>query len=379
MTFDLLAPSRLFAGKGRSKEIGGIAATFSDNLIVIASARFLSSPIWSDIRRGIAGKLQTFEVNGEPAPSVVDAIVHDVKRSGIDGVVIGVGGGSVLDTAKGVAAIACEEGSVKEYLEGVGDKTPSGARLPLIALPTTAGTGSEATKNAVLSEPGANGFKKSLRHDNYIPDIALLDPLLLESMPVEVVRACGLDALAQLLEGATASSVSPPAEALLLSALEAFASAFEKIAINGENDSESFAQMGYAAYVSGLSLSNVGLGAPHGLAGIIGGRCAIPHGIVCGLLLPKSIELLIDKIGDSIPNSLSIKRLNLFASFLGLEDSPLERLVEKLYQWKETLPGLSSFGIGEPDIVDLVEKGSGRASEYKYTKKDISAILYDAL
>ena len=170
------------------------------------------------------------------------------------------------------------------YLEGV-ELNPPGSTVSFIAVPTTAGTGSEATKNAVISSIGESGFKKSLRHDNFIPDIAVIDPQLMLSCPETLTAACGLDAIAQLLESYVSSKSNPITDALAFDALTKAIPAFEVAVKDGHKNLEARASMAYGALISGITLANAGLGIVHGFASPIGGFFDIPHGVVCGTLL----------------------------------------------------------------------------------------------
>lgn len=250
-------------------------------IALIGAPSFLNSPKGEDFcthlsTRGLS--VHSFPVHGEPSPETVDAITGTIKGAALQGVVA-VGGGSVLDAAKAAAAMVFEEGSVEDYLEGVGTKLPSGRTLPLVAVPTTSGTGSEATKNAVISRPGrttavsANqkpGFKKSLRHDNYLPAAALLDPELTLSCPSAVTASCGMDAFSQLLESFLSTKANPVTDALAWDGLIRFLKAFPSLMEDLENPSLRF-EIALGAYYSGLTLANAGLGAVHGMAGALGG------------------------------------------------------------------------------------------------------------
>ncbi len=189
-----------------------------------------------------------------PVVGLVDEVVSRHRRDTPDWV-LAIGGGSAVDAGKAISAMLPQSGSVKDFLEGREVRKHDGRKLPFIAVPTSSGTGSEATKNAVLSEVGENGFKSSLRHDNFMPDIAVIDPELMRSCPPGVTAACGLDALTQLLESWVSSKASPITDALALSGLEHVAAGFLRACEDGENDLEARGHMAYAALLSGLTLA----------------------------------------------------------------------------------------------------------------------------
>lgn len=228
-------------------------------------------------------RLQIFTVSGEPSPDLVDEIVQNSSQK--NQAVIGLGGGSVLDTAKAVAGLVPSQRSVMDYLEGVGKGlTFEETTLPFIALPTTAGTGSETTKNAVLSRLGE--FKKSFRSDKLLAQEVWLDPAFLPTCPKPILYSTGLDAFTQLLESYTTPKANPVTDALAWQGMTLFKNAFEMI----QSDDLATQKTGYgnlmlAASLSGITLANAGLGAVHGLAGPIGAHFKAPHGAVCALLL----------------------------------------------------------------------------------------------
>lgn len=231
-----------------------------------------------------------FTVRGEPSPESVDAIVADLRRDlPTCDTVVAIGGGSVIDTAKAVAAgvaLSPEEygASIRRFLEGVGDAPHPGRTLPLYAVPSTAGTGSEATKNAVLSNTGNGGFKKSLRHDHFIPDTAIIDPEIQIGCPPAVTQASGLDALTQLLEVYVSRRARPGTDALAAEGLRRGGAALLRL-LRGEDGPGLRRDMALAAYWSGVGLANAGLGLVHGFASPLGAAHEIPHGVVCGILV----------------------------------------------------------------------------------------------
>jgi alcohol dehydrogenase class IV len=212
-------------------------------------------------------------------------------------VVVAIGGGSVIDCGKAVSVMLAEDGTVCDYLEGVGTRKPSGAKVPFIAVPTTAGTGSEATKNAVICDR-KEGYKKSLRHDAYMPNVALVDPELTLTLPRHMTIACGLDAVSQLIEAYTSTKADTSLDPLVLKALSGAAESLLPLALGQSNDISLREKMSYAALVSGIALGRSGLGAVHGIAGPMGGLCPVPHGVACGKLLFPVMTFVIKKIID---------------------------------------------------------------------------------
>lgn len=242
-------------------------------------------------RRGI--QVQQTKVTAEPCPDIIDQAVAQYKEYDPT-MVVAIGGGSVLDAAKAIAAMLCHPGSVTRYLEGVGDLPPSGATLPLIALPSTSGTGSEATKNAVISRPGKDGFKKSLRHDNFLPQVALLDPQLPLYCPPDITIYSAMDCFTQLLEGYTSTQSNIHSDMVAWQGLQLFFQGFPTI-IENPSDLEARGMVMLAAYFSGLTLAHAGLGTVHGMAGIIGGYTGWRHGLVCSRLIPHVFQYVAEK------------------------------------------------------------------------------------
>ena len=253
-----------------------------------------------DDRLGAAGVELTGHVRApsEPGPDVIDAFAATARELGVE-VVLGIGGGSVLDTAKAVAGLAHSGTSVMDHLEGVGRGIPyAGPALPFVAVPTTAGTGSEATRNAVITVHGDHGFKRSFRDERLVAVEAIVDPDLLAGCSSQLIAANGLDALVQLLEAYTSRRANPVTDALALDGLAALRDGLLAWHADptGPDAPTARARMAYAALLSGICLANAGLGAVHGLAAPIGSLLPIAHGAACGALLVATTRVNLDRL-----------------------------------------------------------------------------------
>ena len=282
---------RIVFGAGTFREAGAIAGDLGRKVLLVTGAHSLRdsgrlAALLEDLERRSIDHVHV-AVRGEPSPDFVDAAVRENRGTGMD-VVLAVGGGSVIDAGKAISAMLPSGAPVTDYLEGVGGAVHTGAKLPFVAVPTTAGTGSEATNNAVLSRTGPGGFKRSLRHEDFYPDVALVDPELALACPPAVSASCGMDALTQLLESYVSSRATLLTDALAWSGLERAGGSLPAVCGKGAGDVEARTDMAYAALVSGMALANAGLGVVHGFASSIGGLYDIPHGVVCGTLLGEA-------------------------------------------------------------------------------------------
>lgn len=300
-------------------------------------------------------------INGEPSPEMIDALCTEYRDKYV-GVVVAVGGGSVLDAGKALSAMLPVASSVTRYLEGVGTDSHPGYKIPFIAVPTTAGTGSEATANAVLSQVGPRGFKRSLRHDNFVPDVAVLDPTLTAACPPDISAAAGLDTLTQLLEGYVSTKATPMTDALALEGLRALGGSLVPVCTDGQDDLGHRGNMAYAAYLSGVVLANAGLGLVHGFAAPIGGLYGIPHGAVCGTLQAEVLRVnlaLLREAGEAGRTALE-KYAEAAAHLTGQPsdsvDAGCDRLQTVIDGWIEQLriPRLGTFGLIETDLDAIV-------------------------
>ncbi len=233
-------------------------------------------------------------ISSEPSPEDIDSAVLTLVDQKIE-VVVGIGGGSVLDAGKAISAMINMNEPVVRFLEGVGDLVHPGTKLPYIAVPTTSGTGSEATKNAVISRIGIHGFKKSLRHDNFVPDLALVDPSLTINCPADITAASGMDCFSQLTEAYLSDKSSVYTDGLAIEGLKAIRDSLERCCYDG-HDIEARTGMSFAALTSGICLANAGLGVVHGFASSVGGLYDIPHGVVCGTLMAKANEITVREL-----------------------------------------------------------------------------------
>ena len=269
------------------------------------------------------------------------------------------------------------------------DRVVSGRRLNLVAVPTTAGTGSEATKNAVVSRVGRDGFKKSLRHDAFVPDYAVIDPLLSVGCPRDVTVASGLDAVTQLLEAYVSSRASAFTGPLAAAGLRAAAQAFPGVA-NHPEDLDLRFEMTFAAYLSGVVLADAGLGVVHGLASPIGSLVPAPHGAVCAALLPAATRVitaaLTDRDSESETGRIALRRYAEAGDILSGEThedvgSGVEALVATLDRWVGELgvPTLDAWGIGPDDVSDVVARGSRKNTPVDLTADEIESIVLEAV
>lgn len=357
--------------------------------VVIITGKTLSQPnqFGHELSQTLAKQslVKSFVVSGEPSPDLVDDIVTSCPVD--TDIVIGLGGGSVLDTAKAVAGLIPSQTSVMDYLEGVGLGKPFHVETtPFIAVPTTAGTGSETTKNSVLSRIGA--FKKSFRDDKLLAKEAWLDPALLTSCPKEVLYATGMDAFTQLLESYTTLKPNPITDALAWQGMALFKDAFEAI----DSQCESQQQTGYgnlmlAATLSGTTLANAGLGAVHGLAGPIGAFFEAPHGIVCARLLAPITKRNIDALQslDTEHAHLTIQKYEKVAKLMGVQkNATLSGFIDFLQtlSQKYAPQGLVKYGLNSHNIAPVIancRSGSMLGNAVTLTDDQLREALLEAL
>jgi len=408
--FSISRLPRILFGTGRSGELPAVVREFgSKALIVVRGPGFTETADWARMSRGLeaAGVAVAVEsVSGEPSPTIVDEIVARHRGSGSGSglapieVVVGIGGGSVLDTAKAVAGLLIPGDSVMDHLEGVGPELPyRGPSVPFVAVPTTAGTGSEATRNAVLSVRGPGGFKRSFRDETLVARVAIVDPDLLAGCPPELIAGNGMDALTQLLESYVSTRANPFTDALALSGLAAVrdglrawfeeAAAGRGAAGSGSVPAAARERMAYAALCSGICLAQAGLGAVHGLASPLGAQFPIPHGIACGTTLAATTRVNIAALEARRPGSPALDRFAEVGRILaGRPGAPAAEMRSALVAALEALtvdldiPRLSAFGIGKSAIPALVADSRGssmKTNPIALTDDEIASILRASL
>ncbi|HEU6439354.1 MAG TPA: iron-containing alcohol dehydrogenase [Terriglobales bacterium] len=415
--FSIARLPRIMFGIGTSGELPTVVREFGQKaLVVVRGPGFTDSTDWARIRAGLesAGVEVALEsVSGEPSPTLVDGIVARRRASSPASgpapfdVVVGVGGGSVLDTAKAVAGLLIPGNSVMDHLEGIGPELPyRGPSVPFIAVPTTAGTGSEATKNAVLSVRGVGGFKKSFRDETLVARVAIVDPDLLGACPPELIAGNGMDALTQLLESYVSTKANPFTDALALSGLAAtrdgLGTWFEEAVAGrgaegagrgaagpGSAAAAARGRMAYAALCSGICLAQAGLGSVHGLASPLGAQFAIPHGVACGATLVAATRVNITALEARDQGNRALGRYavagRLFTSRADIDDREARSfLVSALGSLTARLgvPRLSAFGITESSIPALVADSRGssmKTNPIVLTDEEIGAILRASL
>lgn len=358
-------------------------------LVVTGSASFCTTDRYAKLKLSLSDRQRTVQeaaVSGEPSPELIDSLCARLRDQYI-GAVIAIGGGSALDTGKTLSAMLPIRDNVTRYLEGVGTDIHPGYKIPFIAVPTTAGTGSESTANAVISQVGPKGYKRSLRHENFVPDVALLDPTLSVTCPPEITAAAGLDALTQLMEGYVSTKATPLTDALALDGIRAIGGSLIPACTTEGNDLEHRGNLAYGAYLSGIVLANAGLGLVHGFASPIGGLYGVPHGMVCGTLQGEALRVnlkLLKAAGADGEEGLR-KYARISSVLTGADHSDpakaCDRLLELITGWVDALniPRLGAFGIIESDLDAVVVQTDVKNNPVPVTSELMMEILKNRL
>ena len=367
--FAILQPARIRFGRGEAlAAVPEIAALGRRAFLVHGRTADRAAPLIAALER--AGCVVTSHpCPGEPTLSMLDGAVAAARGADL---VIGFGGGSALDLAKAVAALVPATGGAMDHLEVVGKGLPLVADpLPFVAIPTTAGTGAEVTKNAVIDVP-EHRRKVSLRDDRMIARLAVVDPSLTDDCPKAVTLASGLDAVVQVIEPYLSTRANPYTDALARAAIPAGLSALRRLMSAEDPDARD--RMAWVSLCGGLALANSGLGAVHGLAGPIGGMTGAAHGAICGTLLPHVLRL----IAARAPSA----RTDEVAGWIGatFDDGRLDALEDWIH--REGLPRLSALGLGADDHEGAAEaalqSSSMKSSPVQFSAADLRALLRQA-
>lgn len=383
MQFEFATTRRIVFGPGKLRGAGPTLKSAGQRPLVVTG----KNPQRAEPLLNILGENKVeatiFSVSGEPKIQTVRDGVALAKNANCDWV-ISIGGGSVLDAGKAIAAMMTNEGDVLDYLEIIGQgKSLKKASARFLAIPTTAGTGSEATRNSVLASP-EHRLKVSLRSPLMLPSVALVDPELTYDLPPGITASTGMDALTQLIEPYVCLRANPMTDALCIEGIRRLARSFRRALENGK-DAKAREDMAFASLFGGIALANAGLGAVHGFANPIGGMFPAPHGEICAGLLPDVMEANLRALGERDKNSDAKKRYHIVACLLtGGSASTDDGIgwIRKLVK-DFNIPRLGTHGIAPKDADEIVKHAqnanSMKANPIALTPEELKQVLVDAL
>jgi alcohol dehydrogenase class IV len=384
MRFEFATATRIIFGMGSIKEAGRHAAPLGRHALVVTGRSVdRAAPLIESLKEK-AVRCSQFSIAEEPTTDLALAAVREARRQHCD-FVIGIGGGSVLDTGKVVAALLTNSGDLMDYLEVIGSGRPlQHASAPYIAIPTTAGTGAEVTRNAVLDSPG-HRVKVSMRSPFMLPQLALVDPGLTFSVPPSITASTGLDAFTQLLEAFVCRQPNPLTDAVCREGLQRAARSLTKAYLDGHN-ADARCDMSLASLLGGLALANAKLGAVHGFAGPLGGMYNAAHGALCAGLLPHVMDINVKALCVRAPGSEALDRYDEIARIVTAV--PTARAADGI-AWVRDLcrqlkvPPLADHGIKDQDFDVIVDKArqasSMKGNPIELTADELLEILQRAI
>jgi alcohol dehydrogenase class IV len=386
LNYDFIAPRQIVFGWGRRRSVGSLAQTLGKRALVVCGSRTLRArgvvaEIFDLLRQASVEPVDLETLDREPEVADVDRVAGSLREreAGPGDFLLAIGGGSAIDLAKAAAAMAVnrESHTVRDYLENVGrDLQLVNEPLPVMAMPTTAGTGAEATRNAVISSHDPP-FKKSLRDTRIMPRIALVDPELCTSAAPQITAAGGMDAVTQLIESYISRKARPIPRALSLEGLPLAIGAIAEAVENGASRPARTA-MSHAALLSGMALANSGLGMAHGVAAALGIHCRAPHGMACAVMLPVALRInfpvcqaeLAELARSVSPNTRLKSPKRLVERFI----DDIELLCDRVRVPRR----LSALGVTSAQLPEIVK--SSRGSSMSGNPRDLSdAELTEAL
>ncbi|MBZ5514738.1 MAG: iron-containing alcohol dehydrogenase [Acidobacteriia bacterium] len=384
MRFEFASAARIIFGPGAVREVARAARALGQRALLVTGRQTRPSAGLAADLEAAGVSLVTFSVPAEPTVELVRE-GRSLGRAERCDLVIGFGGGSALDAAKAIAALLTNNRDVMDYLEVIGaGQALSAPGAPFIAVPTTAGTGTEVTRNAVLASP-AHRVKVSLRSPLMLARLAAIDPELTCDLPPAITARTGLDALTQLIEPYVSNRANPLTDGYCLEGMKRVARSLRRAYHDG-HDAEAREDMSLASLLGGLSLANAGLGVVHGFAAPIGGMFPAPHGAVCAALLPHGMEINIRVLRAREPGSETLRRYEMVARILtGRPDATVEEGVQWVSELVNELqiPPLRTYGIESSDIPTLAEKASQassmRANPVVLTAEELREALTRAL
>ena len=390
LSYDFLAPQQIHFGWGRRKEVGKLAKTLGRRAFLVCGSATLEeqgrmAEIGDLLRLSGVEPVPVATISHEPEVGDVDRLTAELRARGVvaGDLLLAVGGGAAIDLAKALAAMATNTQSttVRDYLEGVGrGLTLDVQPLPVLAMPATAGTGAEATKNAVISSYDPP-FKKSLRDQRLLPRIALLDPELTVSVPPAVTAASGMDAITQLLESYLSKKAQPIPQALAVEGLQMALPSIAEAVEHGDRR-EPREKMAQAALLSGMALANSGLGMAHGVAAALGVHCRTPHGAACALMLPVALKV---NRPVCLAELARLSRLLLALDATLSDEDAADRLIariETLCDRVEVPRRLSQVGATAGQILAIVRSSRGASmsgNPRDLSDDELTAILEEIL
>ncbi len=384
MPFEFATAARIIFGAATAEQLPELASAMGRRVLLVTGANPARHSQRIDALAQVGLACTVIGAAGEPSIAAIEAARAEARRARCD-LVIAIGGGSVIDSGKALAALIPNPGPALDYLEviGAGEKLTV-SPLPCIALPTTAGTGAEVTKNAVLSSP-EHGVKVSLRDNRMLPDIALVDPLLTHSLPPAATASTGMDALTQLLEPFVSHLANPLTDALCEAGLRRAGRSLRRV-VAEPNAADARADMALASLLGGLALANAKLGAVHGFAGVLGGVTGAPHGTVCAALLPSVTKANLAALAKRAADSPALEKYRRAAQLL--LDSPDATAQDALDWITETsrlfaIPRLGELGVDKADFAEIVAKSQASSSmkgnPVRLDAPELAAVLSAAL
>jgi alcohol dehydrogenase class IV len=383
MRFEFATASRIIFGRGTVKEVAPLASEMGNYALLVTGRNVERAiPLLESLKK-TGTKTIIFSVSGEPTIKMVIEGVQTARQNACE-VVIGMGGGSAIDTAKAIAAMLTNSGDIMDYLEVIGQgQILTYAPAPCIAIPTTAGTGAEVTRNSVLTST-EHKVKVSMRSPMMLPDLAVVDPELTYSMPPSITASTGLDALTQIIESFVSVKSNPLTDAICLDGLKRAARSLRQAFEDGSNTAAR-ENMAIVSLYGGLALANSKLGAVHGFAGPMGAMFPAPHGVICARLLPFVMEVNVRVLQRHSSQQFLLRYDEVAKVLTGKSDAIAEDGTVWILDLCETLnvPVLSNFGITEdhfPELVARSKKASSmKGNPVKLTDEELTEILRKAV